>query len=106
MTREKWALKKRTWKEQTLRFEFPQATAEDISRWADTPFDSLPTDVKWGLLIRYSESQTCTCACFGGVPQKSLSCPIHGDGSTESNNPGADNDILYWYAAAAEARNK
>lgn len=106
MTRESWAQEKRTRKEEMLRFEFPQATAEEVSRWADTSFYSLPIDVRWGLLIRYPEPQTCTCANFGGVPQKSLSCPVHGDGRPESGNPGADGDILEWYAAAAEARNK
>jgi len=52
------------------------------------------------------EEKICICPCFGGTPQKSLSCPVHGDGRPESSNPGADSDILEWYAAAAEARNK
>jgi len=85
MTRESWAQEKRTRKEEMLRFEFPQAKAEEISRWADTSFDALPPEVKWGLLIRYPEPEK------QHIPTASLS-PF-------------EDDRIEWYKAAADTRN-
>jgi len=46
MTRETWAQKDRTRKEELLRFCMPNMAAVDASRWADTSWDFLPDAVK------------------------------------------------------------
>jgi len=85
MTRESWAQEKRTRKEDMLHFEFPNAKAEELSRWADTYFDALPPEVKWGLLIRCPEPEK------QHIPSASLS-PF-------------EDDRIEWYKAAADTRN-
>ncbi len=79
MTREIWAQKDRSWKEQVLRAVLEQHTAEQVSMMADTSFTALSPSVQ--VLMQR--------AC----PHDQYISPF-------------EDDRLEWYKAAAEARNK